>query len=225
MPKYPDIRKPLKEFIQGDAYNSLPATVIKIFDPTGISSWGDVANAWGDGKFDYQDILEPVGAIPVLGKLGKVGKYLGKGIKGLNELQDAKKIVDAGKHVSTSRKIRGGRLLRSDFNTKFVSPYTIQETRDAHRIIANNKVANYTQYGIRTAANTDDILDTENILVQTVQAQENKKLTLKKETENYKKELVNMFKFNPNNSSWNSNFQEYERKLDNYYKKVNELTK
>ena len=40
---------------------------IQIADPTGVSSYSDVKKAWSDKKFDKKDVLEPLGALPVLG--------------------------------------------------------------------------------------------------------------------------------------------------------------
>ena len=35
----------IKDFIKSDAYNSSFASIVKMIDPTGISSYGDVYNA------------------------------------------------------------------------------------------------------------------------------------------------------------------------------------
>lgn len=63
----------LIKIVKSKEYNSPLATALKIVDPTGISSYGDIYNAWTDGKFDYNDIMSLLGAIPVFGKLGKAG--------------------------------------------------------------------------------------------------------------------------------------------------------
>ena len=59
--------------------------IAKFFDPTGISSYGDVYNTWNDKKFDYNDILQPLSALPLVGTPGKIingipkiGKYIPK---------------------------------------------------------------------------------------------------------------------------------------------------
>ena len=46
----------------------------QLVDPTGASSYGDVKKTWNDGKTDYNDIVEPIGALPVIGKIPKLFK-------------------------------------------------------------------------------------------------------------------------------------------------------
>ena len=92
----------IKDFIKSDAYNNTFASMVKMIDPTGISSYGDVYNAWTDGKTDYNDFLEPLAALPLIGKAGKALKLIpkleklgsaGKFIKTLSEYSDAKKNI------------------------------------------------------------------------------------------------------------------------------------
>lgn len=83
---------------------------VQILDPTGISSHGDVKKAWKDGKFDSSDIIEPMGAIPVLGKFGKIIKgakigtdylkvsKLSKAVKAANRIGDASTAANTPLH-------------------------------------------------------------------------------------------------------------------------------
>ena len=52
--------------------------IFEIFDPTGISSWNDVAASYMDTGMSDETKLEIFGALPLLGKVGKAGKYLSK---------------------------------------------------------------------------------------------------------------------------------------------------
>lgn len=165
--KYPELKKHqeggfFNKIVKSKEYNSPLATVLKIIDPTGISSYGDVYNTWTDGKFDYNDIIEPLGAVPVFGKLGKVGKFLLKGVKGIEDFNNAKKIIKASKFVNSDVIKVGGRTFKTSFNKTFVSPYTFQEYQLAKKFIKGNPLLNYSQYGIRTIAGFDDIMDVKN---------------------------------------------------------------
>lgn len=51
--------------------NPIANSVIQLVDPTGTTSYGDVDKAWSDNKTDYNDFLEPVGALPLIGKIPK----------------------------------------------------------------------------------------------------------------------------------------------------------
>jgi hypothetical protein len=152
----------INKLIKSKEYNSPLATALKIIDPTGVSSYGDVYNAWTDGKFDYNDIIEPLGTVPVFGKLGKVGKFALKGIKGIEDFNNAKKIIKASKFVNSDVIKTRGRTFKTSFNKTFVSPYTFQEYQSAKKFIKGNPLLNYSQYGIKTIAGLDDILDIKN---------------------------------------------------------------
>jgi len=58
--------------------NPIKKGIVQLIDPTGVSSYGDVKKAWNDKKFDINDIIEPLGALPVIGRIPKV---IGKGLK------------------------------------------------------------------------------------------------------------------------------------------------
>lgn len=121
-------------------YNSPIASIIKIADPTGISSYGDVYNAWTDNKFDYQDILAPIGALPLVGKFGKLGK--------------AVEIAKNPKIYSNVVKV-GGRTLKKSFNT--IPRYSAGEVTAAKNFIGNNKALNTLLLGTRIANLAGDV--------------------------------------------------------------------
>jgi hypothetical protein len=70
--------------------------LLEIADPTGITSWDDVGRAWSDGKFDYKDVLEPLGAIPGLGKFAKGVTTAGKFAQGLTTTQKVARGIQGG---------------------------------------------------------------------------------------------------------------------------------
>lgn len=86
-----------------DTINDHPVTqVVKILDPTGVSSYGDVYNAWTDGEFTADDVLAPLSAIPLVGKAGKLASGIYKGAKLLNTMNKGRKAVNA---VKNARKV------------------------------------------------------------------------------------------------------------------------
>jgi len=61
-----------------DYYNTLIKPTIQFMDPTGITSWGDVKESYDkNGLFSGETAFEILGALPLLGKIGKSGKILG----------------------------------------------------------------------------------------------------------------------------------------------------
>jgi hypothetical protein len=52
--------------------------IFEIVDPTGISSWDDIYRSYKETGMSPQTGLEIFGALPMLGKAGKAGKYLGE---------------------------------------------------------------------------------------------------------------------------------------------------
>lgn len=73
-----------------DAMHPMEKAAVQIADPTGISSYRDVNKAWSDKKFTVDDIIEPIGAIPVVGKFGKWAINLSKTTRGARVLKEAK---------------------------------------------------------------------------------------------------------------------------------------
>lgn len=48
--------------------------VIEIFDPTGLSSWNDVKRSYDETGISPETAVEVLGAIPLVGKAGKLAK-------------------------------------------------------------------------------------------------------------------------------------------------------
>lgn len=149
----------IKDFIKSDAYNSSFASVLKMVDPTGISSYGDVYNAWTDGKTDYNDFLEPLAALPLIGKAGKALKLIpkleklgsaGKFIKNLSEYSDAQKILN--KTVPNPKALSvGNRVLpRYPGQPKYINPNSAEVIKNAKDIVNQNKMITYPLLGVRS---------------------------------------------------------------------------
>jgi hypothetical protein len=65
-----------------DSEDSLAEDIVELVDPTGISSWDDVKRAYDEnGLFNPKTALEILGALPLIGKVGKSGKILAGGEK------------------------------------------------------------------------------------------------------------------------------------------------
>ena len=148
----------IKDFIKSDAYNSSFASVLKMLDPTGVSSYGDVYNAWTDGKTDYNDFLEPLSALPLIGKAGKALKLIpkleklgsvGKFIKNLSEYSDAQKILNKTipnpKALSVGNKV----LPRYPAQPRYINPNSAEVIKNAKDIVNQNKMITYPLLGVR----------------------------------------------------------------------------
>ena len=72
---------------------------IQLLDPTGVSSYDDVKTAWSDKKFDQKDILEPLGALPVLGGVAKTA------VKGLQLAKSTKNTITALGALSVANRV------------------------------------------------------------------------------------------------------------------------
>jgi hypothetical protein len=83
-----------------DAMHPMAKAAVQIVDPTGVSSYRDVNKAWSDKKFTADDIIEPIGAIPVVGKFGKMAINLSKAVRGAKVFKEAK----ASKAIRGTRK-------------------------------------------------------------------------------------------------------------------------
>jgi hypothetical protein len=67
----------------------------EIVDPTGYSSWDDVAKAYKKSGVSWETALEVLGAIPFLGKIGKSGKVIAGGFGLLQDAIKASKYLPA----------------------------------------------------------------------------------------------------------------------------------
>lgn len=101
--------------------DSIVEEIGELIDPTGISSYDDVYRSFvnlknnKDRKLgDYVDLgLETLGAVPVIGKAGKLAKlgkyafkYADKGLEARKIIQRANKIKDAGNAIRTSKVVK-----------------------------------------------------------------------------------------------------------------------
>jgi len=66
------VETPVKQ--QGGNTDSTFEDVAEVFDPTGISSWDDVYRSYKQSGMSPETFIEVLGAIPILGKLGKASK-------------------------------------------------------------------------------------------------------------------------------------------------------
>jgi len=57
-----------------DNQNPTVKAAIQLADPTGTTSYPDVKKSWSDNKTTVSDFTEPLGALPLIGKLPKVFK-------------------------------------------------------------------------------------------------------------------------------------------------------
>ena len=146
------------DFIKSDVYNNPIASVVKMVDPTGITSYGDIYNAWTDGKFDYNDVLEPIGAIPLIGKAGKALKLIpkleklgsvGKYIKNLSEYSDAQKILNKTVPNPTALSVGNKVLPRYPGQPRYINPNSAEVIKNAKYIVNQNKKLTYPLVGIR----------------------------------------------------------------------------
>ena len=67
----------------------------EIVDPTGYSSWDDIAKAYKKSGVSWETALEVLGAIPFLGKIGKSGKVIAGGFGLLQDAIKASKYLPA----------------------------------------------------------------------------------------------------------------------------------
>ena len=76
--------------------NPIANSVIQFVDPTGTTSYGDVDKAWNDNKLDSSDFIEPVGALPVIGKIGKLfkaGQSFNRVINTTNKINKVNEVI------------------------------------------------------------------------------------------------------------------------------------
>jgi hypothetical protein len=59
--------------------DSTVENVVEFFDPTGISSWDDAIEAYNKKDKGVMDYVDMFGAVPLLGKVGKIARAAGKG--------------------------------------------------------------------------------------------------------------------------------------------------
>jgi hypothetical protein len=79
----------------GETDDSILENIAEILDPTGITSWDDVSRSYKKTGMSPETSLEIFGALPLLGKVGKLGKFLGKTGKAVATTTRQKRNVDA----------------------------------------------------------------------------------------------------------------------------------
>ena len=99
-----------------DRQSSTEKATMQLLDPTGISSYPDVKSEWSNGKITAGDFTAALGAIPVIGKAGKlfkgaevVSKVLSatnKAAEGASDFNKGRKLVGAiNKTISKNQKL------------------------------------------------------------------------------------------------------------------------
>jgi len=92
-----------------DEQDPIVKSVAQLADFTGISSYPDVNKAWNDGKTNIDDFTEPLGAIPLFGKLPKVYKLA-------KSMSTVTKIAQAGSKINnvTSKVNKASKLANQE---------------------------------------------------------------------------------------------------------------
>jgi hypothetical protein len=106
-----------------DKYGIIKATG-QLLDPTGVSSYNDVKKTWNDGKNDYNDALELVGALPIIGKIPKFFK-LAKATSVLD------KVYNAGSKINkvTSKVNTASRLANQEKLTEAIGQSALKQSK------------------------------------------------------------------------------------------------
>lgn len=104
-----------------------------ILDPTGVSGWEDVQDSWNDGEFTYEDILNPIGALPMIGKVPSglklakkvlTAEKIDKAFKPLHRVANTiDKITPFAKEVETVTGKLANKAITSPIYTPFKAGY------------------------------------------------------------------------------------------------------
>ena len=78
--------------------NPVKKSFVQLADPTGVSSYGDVKKAFNDKKINSDDIIAPLSAIPVVGRIPKV---ISKGLQLTKGVTTTMKIASAAQKVNS----------------------------------------------------------------------------------------------------------------------------
>lgn len=82
--------------------DSLMENVLEFFDPTGVTSYDDAYRAYQSMKAEgrslpnFGEFVDMLGAVPVLGKVGKIGKAASAGMKMVQKASAGARAVSAG---------------------------------------------------------------------------------------------------------------------------------
>jgi hypothetical protein len=85
-----------------DRQGAVEKAVVQLMDPTGISSYPDVKKEWSNKKATVSDFTSALGAIPIIGKVGK----LAKAAEIKSDFDKGRKLVGAiNKTISQNKKL------------------------------------------------------------------------------------------------------------------------
>ena len=154
--------KRMPKFQEGGEPDSLLENLLEWVDPTGYTSWDDVRRSWNDTNPEkpwYQTPLEIAGAIPVFGKLGKVGKAVkagvdvastvGKGAKEAKALSTAGKVWKGTKKgVGTTLDWVGGSAPQR-YIDQSINPFTRMAGSLTENALKNSPKLSYVARGIQ----------------------------------------------------------------------------
>jgi hypothetical protein len=85
-----------------DRQDPIEKAATQLMDPTGISSYSDVKKEWGNGKTTMGDFTAALGALPLIGKLGKLAKapeVIKQGIGIISKATETKSDFDKGRKL------------------------------------------------------------------------------------------------------------------------------
>jgi hypothetical protein len=104
--------------------NPVLNSAIQLADPTGTTSYGDVNKAWNDNKLDSSDFIEPVGALPLIGRIPKFFSLAKK-------LSTAEKIYAAGSKINkaTSKINTASRLANQEKLSEAVGQSVLKQKK------------------------------------------------------------------------------------------------
>ncbi len=90
-----------------DKQHPMLKAAVQIADPTGTTSYGDVKKEWNDEKLTAGDIIEPLSALPVVGKFGKLIKGMKIGTDIFKEYKASKVLRKVNKASDVKEGIVG----------------------------------------------------------------------------------------------------------------------
>ena len=85
-----------------DRQSSTEKAAIQLLDPTGVSSYPDIKREWSNGKTTTGDFTAALGAIPVVGKVGKLLKgaeVVSKALSVTNKATEVASDFDKGRKL------------------------------------------------------------------------------------------------------------------------------
>ena len=159
--------KKMPKFQEGGEPDSMGENILEWIDPTGISSWDDVARSYRDPNAKWWETgLEIAGAIPLFGKFGKGAKVIGKGAKAVGKIgKEAKVIKNVAKEaeaLSKARKVWNatktgvgttldvvGGTMPQRFIDRNINPLTRMAGSLTEKALANSPKLSYVARGIQ----------------------------------------------------------------------------